>query len=71
MKKLDAENLDQHKASRLEHKSMMIYDLSKASNGRYLENTRYTNPIKRKFRMKRMAAESTFFINFDDTRLNI
>jgi RNA recognition motif-containing protein len=41
VKKLDAETLDEHKARRAEHKKV----------------TRYTNPLKRKFRAKRMAAE--------------
>jgi RNA recognition motif-containing protein len=41
VKSLDAENLDEHKAQRAEHK----------------KTTRYTNPLKRKFRAKRMAAE--------------
>ncbi|KAJ3485229.1 hypothetical protein NLI96_g5108 [Meripilus lineatus] len=41
VKKLDPENYDKHKAAREEHKKA----------------TRYTNPLKRKFRAKRMAAE--------------
>ncbi|EKM84383.1 hypothetical protein AGABI1DRAFT_110905 [Agaricus bisporus var. burnettii JB137-S8] len=41
VKKLDAESYDQHKQRRDEHKKA----------------TRYTNPIKSKFRLKRMAAE--------------
>ncbi|KAH8120035.1 RNA-binding domain-containing protein [Phellopilus nigrolimitatus] len=41
VKKLDNDRFDQHKAARLEHKKA----------------TRYTNPLKRKIRAKRMAAE--------------
>ncbi|KAI0640251.1 hypothetical protein C8Q77DRAFT_1085563 [Trametes polyzona] len=41
VKKLDAEHFDEHKEKRLEHKKA----------------TRYTNPIKRKYRQKRLAAE--------------
>ncbi|EIM83563.1 RNA-binding domain-containing protein [Stereum hirsutum FP-91666 SS1] len=41
VKKLDATNFDQHKEHRLQHK----------------KETRYTNPIKRKFREKRVASE--------------
>ncbi|KAH7920938.1 RNA-binding domain-containing protein [Leucogyrophana mollusca] len=41
VKRLDADNLDDHKAQRAEHK----------------KKTRYSNPLKQKFRAKRMAAE--------------
>ncbi|KIM49511.1 hypothetical protein M413DRAFT_438695 [Hebeloma cylindrosporum] len=41
VKKLDANQFDQHKARREEHK----------------KTTRYTNPLKSKFRAKRLAAE--------------
>ncbi|KAI8980563.1 RNA-binding domain-containing protein [Trametes punicea] len=41
VKKLDAEHFEEHKQRRLEHKKA----------------TRYTNPIKRKYRQKRLAAE--------------
>jgi len=41
VKKLDGENFDAHKAQREDHK----------------KKTRYTNPLKQKFRAKRMAAE--------------
>ncbi|KIJ66541.1 hypothetical protein HYDPIDRAFT_109590 [Hydnomerulius pinastri MD-312] len=41
VQRLDANNLDEHKARRAEHK----------------KNTRYSNPLKQKFRAKRMAAE--------------
>ncbi|TDL28091.1 RNA binding protein [Rickenella mellea] len=41
VKQLEAENYEKHKAARLEHKKA----------------TRYTNPLKKKFRAKRMAAE--------------
>jgi len=41
VKKLDAEHFDEHKARRDEHKKA----------------TRYTNPLKQKYRAKRMAAE--------------
>ncbi|KZT02229.1 RNA-binding domain-containing protein [Laetiporus sulphureus 93-53] len=40
VKKLDAAHYEQHKAQRLEHK----------------KSTRYTNPLKRKYRERRMAA---------------
>jgi len=42
VKKLDPSSLDSHKASRLEHK----------------KNTRYTNPLKRKFKAKKLATET-------------
>ncbi|KAF9036683.1 RNA binding protein [Panaeolus papilionaceus] len=41
VKKLDSEHFDEHKATREEHK----------------KKTRYTNPLKSKFRAKRLAAE--------------
>ncbi|KII94222.1 hypothetical protein PLICRDRAFT_36470 [Plicaturopsis crispa FD-325 SS-3] len=41
VKKLDEEHFDEHKARRAEHK----------------KKTRYTNPLKQKFRAKRLAAE--------------
>jgi len=41
VKKVDAQNFDTHKAQRDEHK----------------KTTRYSNPLKQKFRAKRMAAE--------------
>ncbi|KAF5384026.1 hypothetical protein D9757_006943 [Collybiopsis confluens] len=41
VKKLDNDSFDQHKEQRLEHK----------------RKTRYTNPLKQKFKTKRMAAE--------------
>ncbi|KAL5518787.1 hypothetical protein ACEPAH_470 [Sanghuangporus vaninii] len=41
VKKIDGEHFDQHKESRLEHK----------------KKTRYTNPLKVKFKAKRMAAQ--------------
>ncbi|KIJ13766.1 hypothetical protein PAXINDRAFT_135615 [Paxillus involutus ATCC 200175] len=41
VEKLDVENFEAHKAQRAEHK----------------RKTRYTNPLKQKFRAKRMAAE--------------
>ncbi|KAF9225221.1 RNA-binding domain-containing protein [Gyrodon lividus] len=41
VKKLDVDNFETHKAQRAEHK----------------KNSRYTNPLKQKFRAKRMAAE--------------
>jgi len=41
VKKIDAEHFDEHKARRAEHK----------------KTTRYSNPLKKKFRAKRLAAE--------------
>ncbi|KAH9942922.1 RNA-binding domain-containing protein [Amylocystis lapponica] len=41
VKKLDADGFDTHKAGRLQHK----------------KDTRYTNPLKRKYRARRLAAE--------------
>ncbi|KIK71505.1 hypothetical protein GYMLUDRAFT_148625 [Collybiopsis luxurians FD-317 M1] len=41
VKRLDTEHFDEHKAQRIEHK----------------RTTRYTNPLKQKFKSKRMAAE--------------
>ncbi|CAL1694888.1 unnamed protein product [Somion occarium] len=63
VKKLDPTTYDTHKARRLEHKSTYIdlllsrdlctYELTLL----YTEATRYTNPLKAKFRAKRLAAE--------------
>lgn len=61
VRRVDANNYDEHKAKRDEHKSafsneyistmlsILIYGL--------VEKTRYTNPIKQKFKQKRAAAE--------------
>lgn len=62
MKKLDEDNFDSHKEKRLEHKSAFLYLYSRKeedTNMRIAEATRYTNPIKKKYRQKRLAAEST------------
>ena len=60
VKKLDAANLDAHKKIREEHKSTFILFLCVTMyiNSWFLqllpaEDTRYTNPLKRKFRAKR------------------
>ncbi|KAH0837828.1 hypothetical protein J3R83DRAFT_6036 [Lanmaoa asiatica] len=59
VKHLDAENLETHKAQRAEHKRMPCLPLTcahliyKSHQG----TTRYSNPLKQKFRSKRMAAE--------------
>ena len=61
VKKLDPSTLETHKARRLQHKSVssslntvcvtpLIVTLR-------AEDTRYTNPLKRKFKAKRLAAE--------------
>lgn len=62
MKKLDPNNFDKHKAARLEHKSTLHYAISPSTPlfiicFIFIGTTRYTNPLKRKFRAKRMAAE--------------
>ena len=59
VKTLDAEHLDEHKARRAEHKSVSEVYACRDVLIRFIgaETTRYTNPLKRKFRAKRMAAE--------------
>ena len=61
MKKLDASNFDAHKQRRLDHKSALLYlsVLTPAESDSCTEATRYTNPIKRKYRQKRLAADGT------------
>lgn len=67
VKKLDAESYDQHKQRRDEHKSMIFsfFFLTRWLLICWIEATRYTNPIKSKFRLKRMAAESMSFFPRD------
>ncbi|CDO77269.1 hypothetical protein BN946_scf184753.g19 [Trametes cinnabarina] len=59
VKKLDAEHYEEHKQRRLEHKSAHSIPPSAPQPHTDLrsEATRYTNPIKRKYRQKRLAAE--------------
>lgn len=63
VKKLDGNRFDEHKASREEHKSMSLDLLGVPMNSPWLmvEKTRYTNPLKSKFRAKRLAAESWLY----------
>ena len=60
VKVLDANHLDEHKAKRAEHKSLPYYaELLFALLNHNPEATRYSNPLKQKFKLKRMAAEGT------------
>jgi U2 small nuclear ribonucleoprotein B'' len=64
VKRLDAEHYEEHRQRRLQHKSVYlcicrpIIHADSNSPLYYLEATRYTNPLKRKFRAQRLAAES-------------
>ncbi|KAI0789437.1 hypothetical protein C8Q75DRAFT_733681 [Abortiporus biennis] len=59
VKKLDPSTFETHKARRLEHKSTFYSPLSSWNSAltSTAEETRYTNPLKRKFKAKRLAAE--------------
>ena len=63
VKRLDAEHYEEHRQRRLQHKSMYsrlcpIIHVDLNSPLYHPEATRYTNPLKRKFRAQRLAAES-------------
>jgi U2 small nuclear ribonucleoprotein B'' len=64
VKKIDTENFDAHKARRDEHKSPLRTSILRNVSQTFFpsETTRYSNPLKEKFRAKRMAAESSYFI---------
>lgn len=58
MQKKDPEHLEEHKQRRLEHKSASQCPFfGRIPDSGFAENTRYTNPLKSKFRAKRLAAE--------------
>lgn len=58
VKKLDAARFEEHKAHRIEQKSgWMVFCVPFAGSNPLTESTRYTNPIKRKYRARKMAAE--------------
>jgi U2 small nuclear ribonucleoprotein B'' len=62
VKAIDVSNFEAHKAQRDDHKSRSQNYLFH-TDFPYLvcpEKTRYTNPLKQKFRAKRIAAESKF-----------
>ena len=62
MKRLDADRYEEHKQRRLQHKSVCLSSspvpLTHNHHPFHLEATRYTNPLKQKFRAKRLATES-------------
>jgi len=66
VKKLDPSALDTHKARRLQHKSMSSVLNTVCVEPFTLvfctEDTRYTNPLKQKFKAKRLAAECTDYL---------
>src|SRR5712672_136052 len=66
VKRLDAEHYEEHRQRRIEHKSVYFTRVSRhALTLRiYPETTRYTNPLKQKFRAQRLAAESELNITF-------
>ena len=66
VKRLDAEHYEEHRQRRIEHKSAYFTRVSRhALTLRiYPETTRYTNPLKQKFRAQRLAAESELNITF-------
>ena len=65
MKRLDSASFDGHKAARDENKSVSIQSSPPIFKADLVtEKTRYTNPVKSKFRAKRLAAESTSVIAY-------
>ncbi|KAK7040850.1 hypothetical protein VNI00_009446 [Paramarasmius palmivorus] len=59
VKKLDQEHFDEHKARRQEHKSWLLRVCAPGTlaDSSPIEKTRYTNPLKQKFKAKRLASE--------------
>jgi hypothetical protein len=74
VKRLDAEHYEEHRQRRLQHKSVylrcrpIVFMLTRIPPLCYPEATRYTNPLKRKFRAQRLAAESGHTTSFCDLR---
>jgi hypothetical protein len=65
VKRLDGNKFDDHKSKREERKSapslhQTVIEYSRSTYN-LPESTRYTNPLKSKFRAKRLAAESQLF----------
>jgi hypothetical protein len=65
VKRLDKELFEEHKAKRLQRKSSYISFPRYLLAERLSEETRYTNPIKRRFRAKRLTAESASLRNIN------
>ena len=66
VKRLDGNKFDDHKSKREERKSASslyptVVECSRSTYTLPPEATRYTNPLKSKFRVKRLAAESQLF----------
>lgn len=60
MKKIATDTFDEHKTKRLAHKSIHALNYLRCGYVIYftpIEATRYDNPLKRKFKTKRLAAE--------------
>jgi U2 small nuclear ribonucleoprotein B'' len=62
VKKIDGDNFEAHKARRDEHKSAFTSKATHTELTQSAETTRYTNPLKQKFRAKRLATESKSFL---------
>lgn len=66
VKRLDAEHYEEHRQQRLQHKSAYLRHVSVILELTffYPETTRYTNPLKQKFRAQRLASESELHATF-------
>lgn len=65
VKKLDPESVESHLATRKAHKGLLVFHLnSNMISSESKAATRYSNPLKRKFAAKRMAADGSFFSYF-------
>ena len=67
VKRLDAEHYEEHRQRRLQHKSVYLRVYPIILSRIYFlcsEATRYTNPLKQKFRTQRLANESEAYITF-------
>ena len=62
VKRLDGSKFDDHKSKREERKSASSLRRMFTVYFTLPEATRYTNPLKSKFRVKRLAAESQLFL---------
>ena len=64
VKRLDGNMFDDHKSKREERKSAPSFvEYRQSTYTLTTESTRYTNPLKSKFRAKRLAAESLLFLS--------
>jgi RNA recognition motif-containing protein len=66
VKRLDAEHYEEHRQQRMQHKSayLRIYPYGLKTYLIKPEATRYTNPLKQKFRAQRLANDGELYITF-------